>query len=203
MLPGHEMRVHPHQGKGALPTDLTARPNPKERGLLDQLPAKLQAFAASTTEEDKAVLVLVDADRDDCIELARRIRDAAKALVPELPVLVRIAVEETEAFYLGDLKALKAAYPDADMAAARAYRPDSICGTWEKFGEIVGDDSGNKVAWAEALGPRLTTTLAGSRSPSFRALCSGLRRIVERPTPKRRRRRYHHVAKKNKAKRRR
>jgi hypothetical protein len=86
----------------------------------------------------------------------------------KLRVLVRLAVEEIEAFYLGDLRALERAFPEADMRRARAYVPDSICGTWELFGKIVRDGGGNKVAWAEAMGPRLTTQAERSRSPSFR-----------------------------------
>ena len=40
----------------------------------------------------------------------------------------------------------------ARMKQARAYEPDSICGTWERFGKIIDDPGGNKVAWAEAMG---------------------------------------------------
>lgn len=38
------IRVHAHQGKGSLPAK-NARANAKLRGLLDQLPFKLKAFA--------------------------------------------------------------------------------------------------------------------------------------------------------------
>ncbi|NOY90539.1 MAG: DUF4276 family protein [Deltaproteobacteria bacterium] len=189
------VKVHPHQGKGSLPANLTSPPPPKQRGLLDQLPAKLRGFA-NAGSPPPGVLVLIDADDDDCIDLAACIRRAADAVAPDLPVVVCIAVEETEAFYLGDLAALERAYPNADMEMARAYAPDSVCGTWELFGEVIGDGGGNKVLWAERMGESLTTSAARSRSPSFRALVRGLKHLAKRRTeaPKAQRR-YRHSPK--------
>ncbi len=94
------------------------------------------------------VLVLVDADNDDVAELERRLESLKASLQPAPVVVFRFAIEETEAFYLADLKPLAAAFPDFDQALARSYVPDSICGTWELFGRVVGDGGGNKVAWA-------------------------------------------------------
>lgn len=180
LLPGVPVKVHPHQGKGALPDDIDAAPSPVRRGVLDQLPAKLRAFGRDSSLE-LGVLVLVDADDDDCVDLANRIREVARHVAPELRFAARVAVEEMEAFYLGDLAALRRAYPDADLARAEEYDPDSVCGTWELFGQIVGDGGGNKVAWAAAMGPRVTTTPGKSRSPSFRALIRALKRLATPP----------------------
>jgi len=174
LVDGDEVRIHPHQGKGELPVDLAAAPDVKHRGLLDQLPAKLRGFANTVHAKAHRIVVLVDADEDDPAALAASISAAAETVAPNLSVTIRLAVEETEAFYLGDQKALKKAFPNADMVKARSYEPDSIVGTWELFGEIVGDGGGNKVAWAEAMGPILTTTASKSRSPSFRSLVGGL-----------------------------
>jgi hypothetical protein len=175
---GHHVKVHPHQGKGELPKDLHATPEPSRRGVLDQLPGKLRGFANSLDPRIDRVVVLVDADDDDPLELIAKINEAVRVLSPALQVLVQLAIEETEAFYLGDLRALELAFPKADLKAARNYTPDSICGTWELFGKIVADGGANKVAWAEAMGPVLTTKAASSRSPSFKALVRGLSAFV-------------------------
>jgi hypothetical protein len=196
LLRTHEVVVYPHQGKGTLPADLARTPDRVNRALLHQLPAKLRAFSESLDPETERVLVLVDADDDSCEDLNREITRAARELAPRLTVLVRIAIEETEAFYLGDLRALGLVFPDADLELARAYEPDSVCGTWEYFGRVVHDGGGNKVSWAGAMGPRLTIVAAHSRSPSFRALCRGLRTLVSATPAPRRRRRYVHVARK-------
>jgi hypothetical protein len=194
LLKGHTVQIHPHQGKGKLPSNLSKKPDPKLRGLLDQLPAKLAAFEKSSNRDEEAVLIVVDADNDDPEKLAVKLSAVAKQVAPNVQVVVNIAVEETEAFYLGDLRALGIAYPDADMETAREYVPDSICGTWELFGRIIGDDGGNKVDWAEAMGPRLTTNGARSRSPSFKALCTALSNLVPKSAPKKKRRRFRHTA---------
>lgn len=181
LLLQERIRVHPHQGKGSLPKNIAARPKPTNRGLLDQLPATLRGFAAALDPDTDAVLILVDADDDDVEDLAGRIRQSIEQCAPNLRIRVNIAIEEMEAFYLGDLRALERVYPTANMRAARNYVPDSICGTWELFGSIIGDDGGNKVAWAEAMGPKVTVQPSQSRSQSFRELVQSIRALVPVP----------------------
>ncbi len=131
----------------------------------------------------------MDADNEDCKKLKSQLLAIVGAMnAPR--VLIRIAVEETEAFYLGDLGALKAAFPNADMKRAREYVPDSIIGTAELFGEIVGDDGLRKVMWAEEMGDRMTTTASRSRSPSFRALHSGIKQLVTKNKTKPKRKKH-------------
>jgi hypothetical protein len=192
---GHIFKVHPHQGKGTLPPNPSAPPLPKHQGLLDQLPAKLRAFAQVASSDDIAVLVLVDADNENCITLKRDLVQISGSQAPGLNVLFRIAVEESEAFYLGDLRALRLAFPQADMARAQAYQPDSICGTAELFGVIVDDASMNKVSWGERMGQHMSTQAMQNRSPSFRCLHAGLLKLVNAPpvSPTSRLRKYRHI----------
>lgn len=189
LLPGSPVKVHPHLGKGRLPKDLAAAPERHHRGLLDQLPATLRGFAGAP---DVVLVVLVDADDEDPNDLRTTIGEAARTLAPKLPVLVQIAVEETEAFYLGDKHAIRRGYPDADLSLLDDYAPDSIVGAWELFGKVIGDDGGNKMAWAGTMGPLLTTDPARSRSPSFRAFLRALRDSLPAPGPKPKRRRWRH-----------
>lgn len=175
LLKGHVLRAHPHQGKGKLrrgPID------PRLRGLLDQLPAKLAAFGKALDPNEERVLVLVDADKDNVEDIERTLDVLKGNLNPAPVVFFRFAVEELEAFYLADQKALQAAFPNFDRKLARQYVPDSICGTWELFGDVVGDPGGNKVAWARTMAKFVTTRAEESRSPSFRKLCSGLRELA-------------------------
>lgn len=193
LLKNVTVRVHPHQGKGHLPRNLAKTPDPKHRGLLDQLPAKLRAFAKSLSGDD-SVLVLVDADDDNPEQLRLQLEHVTSA-TDNLRARVAIAIEETEAFYLADLRAVKAAFPGANMKMARTYEPDSICGTCELFGRVIGDGGNNKVHWAEQMGPRVTTSAASSRSPSFKRLIATLR-ALSRPgaSPvKGKKRKYRHA----------
>ncbi len=56
---------------------------------------------------------------------------------PQPTTLFRIAIEEGEAWLLGDRNALKSAYPRAKEQVLRTYVQDSICGTWEKLADAV------------------------------------------------------------------
>ena len=196
------VRIHPHEGKGALPDDPTLPPDPANRSLLHQLPAKLRAFEGALSAEE-SVVVLVDADDDDCVALTAALDSIAREYAPTSRVLVRIAIEEIEAFYLGDLKALEKAFPHADMELARSHIPDSICGTWELFGRVIDDDGARKTDWAHSMGSVMTTTPARNRSPSFGALCRALKRLATptRVTPAQKEKRFRHRARTDKTRR--
>lgn len=149
--------------------------------LLAQLPAKLRAYGRALDPCEHRLLVLVDADQDDCKALKARICDAHAANAPGLSLLVRIACEETEAFYLGERTAIEAGYgpltPER-AAALSEYVQDSPIGTAELFQRVIGAGSLNKVAWAKTMGFRLSVDPTENRSPSFRHLVSALDRLL-------------------------
>jgi hypothetical protein len=188
-LKGHEVRAYPHQGKGTLPKK-AAKPDARDRTLLGQLPSKLAAFGKSPSKDKECVLVLLDADNDNVTHLNRELRALVDRLSPAPEVAFAFAVEELEAFYLGDLSAMATAFPGFDRKLAGKYKPDSICGTWELFGRVIRDDGANKVSWATHMGAALTTRPSQSRSPSFKTLCGELQRLAssqgvsEKPNPK-------------------
>jgi hypothetical protein len=91
--------------------------------------------------------------------------------------LFRIAIEETEAFYLGDPEAIRRAFPRARLAKLKSYEQDSICGTWELFQQVIQDRLVDKPGWAEKMGEHLGTAWKGpgaNRSPSFQQFCRAL-----------------------------
>jgi hypothetical protein len=73
LLPSHPAAVIPHRGKGKLPGDPTKPPPPQKQGLLDQLPAKLRAFGKALDPKTDRLVVLVDADHDDCRVLQKQL----------------------------------------------------------------------------------------------------------------------------------
>lgn len=89
-----------------------------------------------------------------------------------------IAIEEGEAWFLGDIPAIKAAYPRAKEAVLNAYVNDSICGTWESLADAVYDGGSavlaakgwqavgaEKSQWSERISPHINVTT--NTSPSF------------------------------------
>ncbi len=167
-----------HCGKGKIPDDPSSKPNPKHQGLLDQLAAKLRAYGKSDTAK---VLVLVDSDNDNCHELKRRLTELLNYCDPKPFVLFRIAIEETEAFYLGDKKAIKRAFPKAQLDKMAGYVQDSICGTWELFQRVIGADRDDKTKWAEQMGKYMTTEWETNQSPSFQHFCKAVLKLVGEP----------------------
>lgn len=178
LVENEHFRIHPHQGKGRLPANPLARPDPKQRQLLHQLPAKLRGYARSL-DPACLVLVLVDADNTPCTELLAALNDML-AQLPDRPkrVLFRLAIEETESWFIADPSAVKAAFPRAKVASLSRIAPDSIVGAWERLAEAISVSSGasgaEKLHWATRICPHLN--LDEPVSPSLRKLISGVSR---------------------------
>ena len=113
--------------------------------MLRELPKRFQGYACRIAHEDLRIVVLIDKDSDDCHELKSRLEHMATAagLATKTEpaadgrflVINRIVIEELEAWFFGDISALRAAYPrlSATIDQKVAYRdPDRIRGgTWE------------------------------------------------------------------------
>lgn len=178
---GGDFVIHPHQGRGQLPANPLARPEPKRRGLLDQLPAKLRAYGG-WMKDDHLVLVLLDTDSDDCKNLLLSLTTMLKNLPRKPPrVLFRLAIEETESWFIADTEAVRKAFKGADLSIIRAVKPDAIVGAWEKLAQCIGEPVSasppQKERWAQTIAPHLN--LENPRSPSFRKLLDGLARELQ------------------------
>ena len=110
---------------------------------------------------------------------------AASRLVE--PVLNRIAVEELEAWFLGDVPALRAAYPrvPASLEHKDPYRdPDGITHTWEALERVLQRAGYFSTGLAKIEAAR---RIAGfmkvepNRSRSFVAFREGLKALADDP----------------------
>lgn len=185
----HSWRIIKYKGAGRIPKNLRGVTDPKKRILLDRLPRLLQGYGKSL-QQDATVIVVVDLDTRDCVIFKQDLLGVLKACNPQPRTLFRIAIEESEAWLLGDRAAVKAAYPHAKDAVLDNYKQDSICGTWEVLANAVHpggaarlkhlgypDAGAAKREWAENIAPHMDT--ARNRSPSFQAFRDGLRRLAE------------------------
>lgn len=183
----HTWRVHTYKGIGHIPKGLSAATDPSKRALLNQLPRLLAGYGK--TPGIDAVVVVVDSDRRNCIEFLAELKGLLDACQPAPNTLFRLAIEEMEAWYLGDRQALLAAYPRAKSEVLNGYKQDSVCGTWEVLADAIYP--GGSVAilragwplpgqvkheWAEKIGSRMNVEL--NLSPSFCKFRDGLRRLV-------------------------
>ena len=183
----HTWRLKAYQGIGRIPPGLTAKADPAKRILLDQLPRLLQGYGR--TPGIDAVVVVLDTDRRDCKEFLKELRAVAQRCKPAPSTLFRLAIEEMEAWYLGDRAGLMQAYPRAKREVLDRYVQDSVCNTWELMADAVraGGAAAIKKAgwplpgqikheWAEKMGPFMR--IDQNVSPSFGNFRDGLLRLV-------------------------
>jgi hypothetical protein len=183
----HTWRLHAYKGISRIPPGLKASTDPAKRMLLDQLPRLLRGYGK--TPGIDAVVVVLDSDRRDCVAFLTELKTLVNELDQAPQTLFRLAIEETEAWYLGDRAALTTAYPRAKQRALESYVQDSVCGTWEVLADAI--HIGGAVAikkagwplpgqlkheWAEKIGPLMD--IERNASPSFCKLRDGLRRLI-------------------------
>lgn len=183
----HSWRLKAYKGVGRIPPGLLPRADPAKRMLLDQLPRLLQGYGK--TPGIDTVVVVLDSDRRDCKEFLQELRSLAEGCNPVPNTLFRLAIEEIEAWYLGDRTALLTAYPRAKREVLDRYVQDSVCNTWEMLADAVhagGSAAIKKTGWplpgqikhewAEKMGPLMN--INQNKSPSFGKFRDGLSRMI-------------------------
>ena len=189
----HTFKVIDYRGIGRIPRNLRSWTDASKRLLLDQLPRLLQgygrAFAGYPANYLAVVIVVCDLD-DRCLKsLRRELFTVLNACNPKPETRFCIAIEESEAWLLGDIPALKSAYPKAKENVLNSYENDAICGTWELLADAVFTKGSGalkkrgwqtvgreKSAWAENIAPHIDVD--ANASPSFRYFRDKLRDVI-------------------------
>ncbi len=127
-----------------------------KRDLMKKLPNRLRGYKRAYKARlgnDYKIVVLIDEDRVDCKKLKERLENISsdaglisksKADLNEpFQILNRIAIEELEAWFFGDIEAIVTAYPkvNKNIANQKKYRnPDDIGGgTAEALKKLLQD----------------------------------------------------------------
>ncbi|MCL2853462.1 MAG: DUF4276 family protein [Defluviitaleaceae bacterium] len=131
-------------------------------------------------------MIICDVDNRNKDEFLAELNNILDSCDTKPNALFCLAVEEFEAWYLGDLQAIQKAYPSADMRILGSYINDSVCGTWEllanaiyKGGHKVLKNKGwqavglQKSIWAKEISPHMNVT--NNSSPSFQEMREMLR----------------------------
>ena len=182
-------RVHGYKGIGRLPKGMKLAQDPAKRALLDQLPRLLAGYGKTFGID--AVVVVLDCDDRDCRAFLAELEAVHRRFNPAQPTLFRLAIEEMEAWFLGDRRALLQAYPRARKNILSRYVQDSTCGTWELLADALHPGGSAEVRragwplpgqlkreWAERIGPAMDVET--NASPSFIKFRDGLRSLVSR-----------------------
>lgn len=190
----HTYRVHPYKGIGKIPKGMTVSSDASNRILLSQLPKLLRGYGktfASYPDDYSAVVVLVCDLDDKCIKKFRReLFQILDTCEPKPNAKFCFAIEEGEAWLLGDLAAIKEAYPRAKDGVLNSYKNDSICGTWECLADAIYPggsaalrESGwrhiglEKSSWAKKISPHMNVYM--NNSPSFCYFRDKLKELIE------------------------
>ncbi len=192
--PEHTFKVHPYKGIGRIPNNLVGNADASKRILLTQLPKLLRGygntFAHYPEDYPAAVILICDLDTK-CLKAFRdELYSILNACSPKPETRFCIAIEEGEAWFLGDIPALKKAYPKAKDAVLNTYINDSICGTWEKLADAIfpGGSAAllkkgwqaigtEKSKWAENITPYMDVN--NNASPSFDYFRTKIMELIE------------------------
>lgn len=155
--------------------------------LLDDLGLYLSAFDRALQGMPAAIVIVLDNDNRDTAEFTELLEQVARRNKIEIDHVFCLAIEEMEAWLLGDEAAILAAYPEASLRHLRTYVQNSICSTWEVLADVVypggykrmqkdccayGQIGKIKSEWAERIGKHME--MQRNQSPSFRRFVSEL-----------------------------
>lgn len=179
----HTYKIHAYHGIGSLPKGRKQAKGIKHSQLLNILPALIAGYGQTYRgygRSYKAALVVVCDLDDKCMKEFRRELDYVVKKCVSAPGETRFcfAVEEGEAWLLGDKAAVREAYPHAKNNVLNTYQNDSICDTWELLADAVYDGGRQrlsscawsvigteKCSWAEKIGQYMNVN--NNKSPSF------------------------------------
>ena len=106
----HTFNIHAYKGAGHIPKNLTSNSDPKKRILLERLPQLIQGYGktfASYPPNYHAVLIIICDLDDRCLSAFRQeLLNIVDSCEPKPKTQFCIAIEEGEAWYLGDLAAI-------------------------------------------------------------------------------------------------
>ena len=178
-----------HRVMARMPRHL-ARTLPWDTILFQTLTIQLKAYGKSLPRKNGAVIVLVDLDYHDHDGFLGQLRDLFAACDPRPRGDACLAVEEGEAWILGDAAAVRRAYPLVKEYVLTGYEQDSICGTWEWLADAIFHGGSERLTeigypqigrekchWADNIGQYMDVDV--NRSPSFIAFRDLLRSVAE------------------------
>ncbi len=137
----HTWKIHSYKGIGRIPKNMRGIIDPKKRILLDRLPKLLNGYGKTffgySDDYQAVVIIVTDLDKRNLKEYLLELHDVLNNCSHKPDAEFCIAIEESEAWLLGDIGAIKKAYKRAKQRILSAYVNDSICGTWEKLADAI------------------------------------------------------------------
>ena len=166
-----------------------AKTLPWDTILFQTLALQMKVYGKTLPKKNGIVIVVVDLDYRNEQAFQLQLESLITACDPAPEGFVRLAVEEGEAWILGDLDAIHRAYPFAKEYVLQNYEQDSICETWELLADALFHGGSERLAaigypqigrekylWADNIGQYMDVD--ANHSPSFQRFRDTLRNIV-------------------------
>lgn len=183
------------KGKGSKKT-LNGKPAEKKGCLLNDLQLYLRVFNRSLADMERAsVVIVVDSDKEN-VELFRlELQEFGQKYAPNLDCVYAVAVQEIEAWLLGDKVAIQNAYPNAKRnRILERYdgKNEGEFGNWKTLADVVckgGYKALQKLPYQEGTGPMKSEwaerigremNLNANASPSFNRFLNSIRERLNR-----------------------
>ena len=182
LQPSNTFRIISYKGIGHLEKNIGKTKGARGRNLLNKLLKLLRGYGKSSAKSPTAVIVVCDLD-DKCQKTFRQdLLNLLSYCNPKPETRFCFAIEEGEAWLLGDKKAIKKAYPEAKD---KLLQPNA--NTWEDLADAVYEGGAaalskkgqvaigtEKSRWAEKITPHMN--IKENSSPSF---CHFREKLIE------------------------
>ncbi|GHT16945.1 hypothetical protein FACS1894189_1930 [Planctomycetales bacterium] len=168
-----------------------AKTLPWDAILFQTLSIQFKSYSKALLRKNSVVVVVVDLDRRPFRPFCDQLESLLAVYDSVLDGGIRLAVEEVEAWILGDLAAVRHAYPLVKEYVLKSYEQDSICGTWEWLADAIFHGGSERLTeigypligrekcqWADNIGQYMDVDR--NRSPSFQAFREFLRQWADR-----------------------
>ena len=163
--------------------------------LLNDLATYMRGFQRSLQGIAASLIIVLDNDNNNPKEFMGRLNKVAVSNGIEMDYVFCLAIEEMEAWLLGDEIAIQKAYPKYKRNVLHDYKQDSICGTWEILADVVFKGGIREIRkkkmsyveigklkseWAGKIGDYMV--FEDNKSPSFqvfyRAICDRIGKVA-------------------------
>ena len=190
----HTFKVIAYKGIGRIPSNMRDATEASHRILLDNLPKLLKGYGRTYdgygSSYHAAVILVCDLDKRCFKQFRDELFSVLNECNPRPETRFCIAIEEGEAWFLGDIEAINSAYPKSNKSILLSYINDSICNTWEVLADAVYPGGAQKLSslgwqsvgteksnWAEKISPHLC--IDKNSSPSFCYFRDKLRELAQ------------------------
>jgi hypothetical protein len=187
-------KIYNFRGKGHLLKNYRKASKLKNNMLLNNLSSSIRGYARTISDNkinknfNSVLIIVCDLDNDNKHDFLNKLHNLQLNCKDKCDMYFCLAIEESEAWLLGDIQAIKKAYPNAKDNILKKYVNDSICGTWELLADAIYEGGvkafkknrasagEEKNKWAMKITPFIN--INHNKSRSFQYFCDIIKKLA-------------------------